>query len=68
MPRTTDLTQLKNIGDKLVGRLNEVGLSSHDDLMSVGAVVAHRRIWKRHPNGVLPVCSLELPINVRPQN
>jgi len=50
------LTELKNIGKKIAGRLNEVGLSSEDDLRMVGAVAAHQMIKLKYPNETLPVC------------
>ena len=56
MSQTRRLTDLKNIGKKIAGRLNEVGVFSEDDLRLVGAVGAHRLIKERHPNETLPVC------------
>ena len=56
MSQTRRLTDLKNIGKKIAGRLNEVGIFSEDDLGLVGAVGAHRLIRERYPNETLPVC------------
>jgi DNA transformation protein len=56
MSRNRDLTVLKNIGKKIAGRLNEVGIFSEDDLRRVGAVRAHSMIKEKHPNETLPVC------------
>ncbi len=56
MSQTRRLTDLKNIGKKIAGRLNEVGILSEDDLRLVGAVGAHRLIKERHPNEILPIC------------
>lgn len=56
MSRNRNLTDLKNIGKTIAGRLNEVGIFSEDDLKLVGAVGAHRLIKQRHPNETLPVC------------
>lgn len=56
MSRNRNLTELKNIGKKIAGRLNEVGIFSEDDLRQVGAVGAHRMIKEKHPNETLPVC------------
>lgn len=56
MFRNRNLTHLKNIGKKIAGRLNEVGIYSEDDLRRVGAVGAHSMIKKNHPNETLPVC------------
>lgn len=50
------LTDLKNIGKKIAGRLNEVGIFSEDELRLAGAAEAHRMIKERHPNETLPVC------------
>ncbi len=56
MSQNRDLTNLKNIGKKIAGRLIEVGIFSEDDLRRVGAVGAHRMIKQRYPNQTLPVC------------
>jgi len=56
MSRNRNLTDLKNIGKTIAGRLNEVGIYSEDDLKLVGAVGAHRLIKERHPNETLAVC------------
>lgn len=50
------LTELKNIGKKIAGRLNEIGIFSEDELRVVGAVAAHRMIKERYPNETLPAC------------
>jgi DNA transformation protein and related proteins len=56
MSRNRNLTDLKNIGKTIDGRLNGVGIFSEDDLKLVGAVGAHRMIKQRHPNETLAVC------------
>jgi DNA transformation protein len=56
MTLNRNLTELRNIGKKLAGRLNEVGIFSEDDLRQVGAVIAHRMIKDKHPHETLPVC------------
>ena len=56
MSRNRNLTDLKNIGKTVAGRLNEVGIFSEDDLKLVGAVGAHRLIKQRHPNETFAVC------------
>jgi len=56
MSRNRSLTDLKNIGKTIAGRLNEVGIFSEADLKLVGAVGAHRLIKERHPNETLAVC------------
>ncbi|WP_045221102.1 TfoX/Sxy family protein [Desulfonatronum thioautotrophicum] len=50
------LTDLKNIGKKIAGRLNEAGIFTEDDLRRLGAAEAHRKIKERHPAETLPVC------------
>ncbi len=50
------LTELKNIGKKIAGRLNEVGIFYEDELLIVGAVEAHRMIKEKYPNETIPVC------------
>jgi DNA transformation protein len=50
------LTELKNIGKKIAGRLNEVGIFSEDELHVIGAVEAHRMIKNKYPNETIPVC------------
>ena len=44
MPRNRNLTDLRNIGKKIAGRLNEVGIFSEGDLRQVGAAGAHTMI------------------------
>ena len=56
MSRNRSLTHLKNIGKKIAGRLNEVGIYSEDDLRRVGAVRAHSMIKNNQPTETLPVC------------
>ena len=56
MTKNRKLTDLKNIGIKIAGRLNEVGIFSEDELRLYGAVEAHKMIKKHYPNETLPVC------------
>ena len=56
MSQNKDLTNLKNIGNKITGRLNEVGIFTEDDLRLVGPVGAHRLIKKKHPDETLALC------------
>ena len=56
MPKNRELTELKNIGEKIAKRLNEVGIRSEKDLRSKGPVKAHEMIRKKYPNETLPVC------------
>lgn len=50
------LTDLKNIGEKIAARLNEVGIVSENELRTVGAAEAHRRLKEKYSNETLPVC------------
>ena len=56
MSRNKSLTELKNIGNKIAGRLNEIGIFSEEDLRRVGAVGAHRMIREKYLDDTLPVC------------
>jgi len=47
--KNRQLTELKNIGTKIAGRLNEVGISPEGALRMAGAVAAHRMIKSRYP-------------------
>jgi len=56
MAQSRSLKDLKNIGDKLAGRLNAVGIFSESDLRSLGAVAAYRKIKEQYPDENLSVC------------
>lgn len=56
MPKNKTLTDLKNIGNKLASRLNEVGIFCEDELKEFGAVKVHQMIQKKYPDERLPVC------------
>jgi DNA transformation protein len=56
MKQNRKLTDLKNIGKKIAGRLNEVGVFSENDLRKIGSVKAHRTIKMKYPNETLPIC------------
>ena len=56
MEQNRSLTELMNIGKKIAGRLNEVGIFSEDELRIVGSVKAHRMIKEKHPDETLSVC------------
>jgi len=56
MSRNRNLTDLRNMGKTIAGRLNEVGIFSEGDLRRVGAVGAHHLIKQRYPNETLAVC------------
>ena len=49
MKQNRKLTELKNIGKKIAGRLNEVGIFSENELRKVGQVGAHSMIKERYP-------------------
>lgn len=55
MTQNRRLTDLKNIGKKIAGWLNEVGIFSEDELRFVGAAGAHRMIKDKYPDETLPV-------------
>lgn len=56
MSQHRSLTDLKNIGKKIAGRLNAVAIFCEDDLTRVGPVGAHRMIQDRYPDATLSVC------------
>ena len=56
MTTNKKLIDLRNIGTKIAGRLNEAGIFSEEELRFYGAVEAHKMIKKNHPNETLPVC------------
>lgn len=56
MAQNRELGELKNLGKKIVSRLNEVGISSEKKLRSVGAIKAHQMIRKKYPDETLAVC------------
>lgn len=56
MSQNRPLTDLKNIGTKIANRLNEVGISSEDELREAGAVEAHKRLKEKYPNETLSIC------------
>lgn len=50
------VTELKNIGQTVAGRLAEVGIESRADLKRTGAAAAYRQIKANYPDTTLPVC------------
>lgn len=48
------LSALKNIGETVQKRLNEIGIYDEDDLRRVGPAAAYQRMKTLHPR--LPVC------------
>ncbi len=56
MVQNRRLTDLKNIGQEIAGRLNEIGIFSEDELRHIGAAGAHRVIKEKYPDETLSVC------------
>ncbi|HMO03411.1 MAG TPA: TfoX/Sxy family protein [Kiritimatiellia bacterium] len=56
MSPNRDLTELRNIGRKIAGRLQAVGITCENDLRRVGAAGAHRMLKKKYPRETLAVC------------
>ncbi len=50
------LIELKNIGEKIAGRLHEVGIFTEKDLRCLGPVAAYKLIQENYPEETLPVC------------
>lgn len=48
-----DLTKLPNIAEKLEGQLNDVGISTFDELKQVGSREAWLRILARDPSACI---------------
>ncbi len=55
MTTNRKLVDLRNIGPKIAGRLNEVGIFSEEKLRFYGAIETHKMIKQNHPNETLPV-------------
>ena len=56
MIQNRKIITLRNIGKKIAGRLNEIGIFCEDDLRFIGAVSAHRMLKEKYPNATLAVC------------
>jgi DNA transformation protein len=56
MNQNRKLVELSNIGKKIAGRLNEIGIFSEEELRIIGAVAAHKMIKEKYPNETLPIC------------
>lgn len=50
------VSELKNIGSKIAGRLNQIGIYSKEDLRLHGSVTTHQMLKKEFHNDVLPIC------------
>ena len=56
MTANRNVTDLANIGPKIAGRLNAVGIFSEADLRRAGAAKAHRMVTEKFSAERLPVC------------
>ncbi|WOO43077.1 TfoX/Sxy family protein [Rubellicoccus peritrichatus] len=56
MNRPRRVSELRNIGTLIASRLHEIGVDTEEDLRSMGAVEAHRRIKDNYPDKTLSVC------------
>jgi DNA transformation protein len=54
--KSSELSQLRNIGPTIEKRLREVSVRTRTDLEAVGPVEAYRRIKAKHPDRTIPVC------------
>ncbi|MGD1845514.1 MAG: TfoX/Sxy family DNA transformation protein [Salibacteraceae bacterium] len=50
------LSGLKNIGDTVAQRLNEIGVYTKAELQHLGPSEAYRQMKANYPNRTLPVC------------
>jgi len=54
--KTSELSQLKNIGTVIEKRLNDIGVFSKNDLKKLGAVNAYQKIQNKNLDKNIPVC------------
>jgi DNA transformation protein len=54
--RSSELSQLHNIGPTIEQRLREIAVSSRLELEAVGPDEAYRRIKANYPDRTIPVC------------
>lgn len=54
--KSTPVEKLRNIGPTIARRLTEIGIHTHGDLRSIGAVTAYQRIRAKNPGKTIPVC------------
>ncbi len=50
------LSELKNIGNTVEKRLNEIGVYTKAELEQVGPAEAYKEMKANHPDKTLPVC------------
>lgn len=50
------LSELRNIGKAVAGRLQEIGVTNEVALKKLGAAKAYKRLSMKNPNEHLPVC------------
>jgi DNA transformation protein len=60
--------QLRNIGPTIASRLREIGIRSEEELRTVGAVTAYRRLCAKHHDGRMPVCYYLYSLEEIPRN
>ncbi len=54
--KNRNVEKLINIGNKIAGRLNEIGIFTEEELGHIGAAEAHRLIKNNYPDETLPAC------------
>ncbi len=54
--KNRNIKKLINIGNKIADRLNEIGISTEEELRHISATEAHRLIRNNYPDETLPVC------------
>ena len=54
--KNRSVKNLVNIGNKIAGRLNEIGIFTEEELRHIGAAEAHRLIKNNYSDETLPVC------------
>jgi DNA transformation protein and related proteins len=55
-PRSSELSQLRNIGPTIEQRLNDISVRTKRDLEAVGPAEAYRRIRAKHSDRMMSVC------------
>ncbi|CAM9109857.1 TfoX/Sxy family protein [Acinetobacter bereziniae] len=56
MKKVNSLKGAKNIGPKILSRLNEIGIYSLADLDKLTSVNAYKKICQQNPDKIVPVC------------
>lgn len=55
-PKNVRISELKNIGETIEKRLNEIGIFTKEDLELTGPVDAYKKIQENNPGKTIPVC------------